>query len=130
MNQVIATNNAPAAIGAYSQAIKAGNLLFASGQLGINPATGELPASFAEQAEQSLKNVKAILAEAGLGFENVVKATVFMSDMANFGALNEVYGRYFVKPYPARSAVAVKELPKGALVEIEVIATLLPSCLG
>jgi len=123
MNQVIATNNAPAAIGAYSQAIKAGNLLFASGQLGINPATGELPASFAEQAEQSLKNVKAILAEAGLGFENVVKATVFMSDMANFGALNEVYGRYFVKPYPARSAVAVKELPKGALVEIEVIAS-------
>lgn len=123
MNQVIATSNAPAAIGAYSQAIKAGNLLFASGQLGIDPTTGELPASFAEQAEQSLKNVKAILAEAGLGFEHVVKATVFMSDMSNFAALNEVYGRYFVKPYPARSAVAVKELPKGALVEIEVVAS-------
>lgn len=120
---VISTPNAPAAIGAYSQAIKAGNLLFASGQLGINPATGELPASFSEQAEQSLKNVKAILEEAGLSFSNVVKATVFMSDMANFAALNEVYGRYFVKPYPARSAVAVKELPKGALVEIEVIAS-------
>lgn len=120
---VISTPNAPAAIGAYSQAIKAGNLLFASGQLGINPATGELPASFSEQAEQSLKNVKAILEEAGLSFSNVVKATVYMSDMANFAALNEVYGRYFVKPYPTRSAVAVKELPKGALVEIEVIAS-------
>lgn len=123
MNQVITTPNAPAAIGAYSQAIKAGNMLFASGQLGINPTTGILPDTFAEQAEQSLKNVQAILTEAGLDFSNVVKATVFMSDMANFGALNEIYGRYFVKPYPARSAVAVKELPKGALVEIEVIAS-------
>jgi len=123
MKSVIATNNAPAAIGAYSQAIKAGNLLFASGQLGICPATGVLPSTFAEQAEQSLKNVKAILAEAGLGFENVVKVTVFMSNMADFAALNEIYGSYFVKPYPARSAVAVKELPKGALIEIEVIAS-------
>jgi len=122
MKQIIATPNAPAAIGAYSQAVKVGNLLFASGQLGINPATGELPATFAEQAEQSLKNVQAILTEAGLGFENVVKTTVFLSDMSNFAALNEIYGRYFVKPYPARSAVAVKDLPKGGLVEIEVIA--------
>ncbi|MDO4497726.1 MAG: RidA family protein [Bacteroidales bacterium] len=122
MKQIIATTNAPAAIGAYSQAVKIGNMLFASGQLGINPATGELPATFAEQAEQSLKNVQAILAEAGLDFSNVVKATVFMANMSDFAALNEVYGRYFVKPYPARSAVAVKELPKGALVEIEVIA--------
>lgn len=122
MKQVISTPNAPAALGTYSQAIKANGMLFASGQLGINPATGELPEDFVGQATQSLKNVAAILAEAGTSFDNVVKVTVFMSDMANFAALNEVYAQFFAAPYPARSAVAVKTLPKNALVEIEVIA--------
>lgn len=124
MKQVISTPNAPAALGTYSQAIKANGMLFASGQLGINPATGELPEDFVGQATQSLKNVAAILEEAGTSFDNVVKVTVFMSDMANFAALNEVYAKFFAAPYPARSAVAVKTLPKNALVEIEVIAAL------
>ncbi len=123
MKQVISTPNAPAAIGAYSQAIVLNGMLYASGQLGINPATGDLAGEdFASQAEQSLKNVAAILEAAGSDFSKVVKVTVFMSDMANFGALNEAYARYFVQPYPARSAVAVKTLPKNALVEIEVVA--------
>ena len=123
MKPVISTSNAPAAIGAYSQAIVLNGMLYASGQLGINPATGDLAGEdFASQAEQSLKNVAAILEAAGSDFSKVVKVTVFMSDMANFAALNEVYARYFVKPYPARSAVAVKTLPKNALVEIEVVA--------
>lgn len=124
MKQVISTPNAPAALGTYSQAIKVNGMLFASGQLGINPATGELPEDFVGQATQSLKNVSAILEEAGTSFDNVVKVTVFMSDMANFAALNEVYAKFFAAPYPARSAVAVKTLPKNALVEIEVIAVL------
>lgn len=124
MKEVISTPNAPAALGTYSQAIKANGMLFASGQLGINPASGELPEDFVGQATQSLKNVAAILAEAGTSFDNVVKVTVFMSDMANFAALNEVYAQFFAAPYPARSAVAVKTLPKNALVEIEVIAAL------
>lgn len=123
MKQVISTPNAPAAIGAYSQAIVLNGMLYASGQLGIDPATGNLAGEdFASQAEQSLKNVKAILEAAGTDFSKVVKVTVFMSDMANFAALNEAYARYFVQPYPARSAVAVKTLPKNALVEIEVVA--------
>ena len=123
MKQVISTPNAPAAIGAYSQAIVLNGMLYASGQLGIDPATGNLAGEdFASQAEQSLKNVAAILEAAGSDFSKVVKVTVFMSDMANFAALNEAYARYFVQPYPARSAVAVKTLPKNALVEIEVIA--------
>lgn len=123
MKQVISTPNAPAAIGAYSQAIVLNGMLYASGQLGIDPATGNLAGDdFASQAEQSLKNVAAILEAAGSDFSKVVKVTVFMSDMANFAALNEAYARYFVQPYPARSAVAVKTLPKNALVEIEVVA--------
>lgn len=123
MKQVISTPNAPAAIGAYSQAIVLNGMLYASGQLGIDPATGNLAGEdFASQAEQSLKNVAAILEAAGSDFSKVVKVTVFMSDMANFAALNEAYARYFVQPYPARSAVAVKTLPKNALVEIEVVA--------
>lgn len=123
MKQVISTPNAPAAIGAYSQAIVVNGMLYASGQLGINPATGDLAGEdFASQAEQSLKNVAAILEAAGTDFSKVIKVTVFMSDMANFAALNEAYARYFVQPYPARSAVAVKTLPKNALVEIEVVA--------
>lgn len=125
MKEIIATNNVPAAIGAYSQAVKVNGMLFASGQLGIDPATGNLAGEdFRSQANQSLKNVAAILAAAGTSFDKVVKVTVFMADMADFAALNELYAQYFVAPYPARSAVAVKTLPKNALVEIEVIAEL------
>lgn len=122
MKKVIATNAAPGAIGPYSQAIDTGSFVFASGQIPIDPATGNIAEGITAQTEQSLANVCAILKEAGLSVDNVVKTTVFLSDMANFGAMNEVYGRVFTEPYPARSAVAVRELPKGVLVEIEVIA--------
>lgn len=122
MKKVIATTNAPGAIGPYSQAIDCGNFVFASGQIPVNPATGEIPEGITAQARQSLANVKAILEEAGLTMDNVIKTTVFISDMSLFGALNEVYGEAFSQPYPARSCVAVKELPKQVLVEIEVIA--------
>lgn len=118
----ISTNAAPAAIGPYSQAIDTGTFVYASGQLPINPATGVMPEGIKEQTAQSLANVKAILAEAGLTLANVVKTTVFLSDMSNFAAMNEVYAENFSAPFPARSAVAVKELPKQALVEIEVVA--------
>ena len=125
MKQIISTPNAPAAIGAYSQAVAVNGMLFASGQLGINPATGDFAgADFASQAEQSLKNVKSIVEAAGSSMDKVVKVSVFMADMADFGTLNQIYGQYFQAPYPARSAVAVKTLPKGGLVEIEVIAEL------
>lgn len=125
MKQVISTPNAPAAVGTYSQAIVANGMVFASGQLGLNPATGDFAGEdFKSQAEQSLKNVGAILEAAGTSFDNVVKVSVFMSDMANFAALNEVYAQFFKAPYPARSAVAVKTLPKNGLIEIEVIAAL------
>jgi 2-iminobutanoate/2-iminopropanoate deaminase len=123
MKQQIATQKAPAAIGPYSQAIDAGAFVFISGQIPVNPATGEIPEGIKAQTSQSLANVKAILAEAGLTVDNVVKTTVFLSDMANFVPMNEVYAEVFTAPYPARSAVAVKELPKQVLVEIEVIAT-------
>ena len=123
MKQSITSKNAPAAIGPYSQAIKAGNFVFLSGQLGINPQTNEfVEGAVSEQAEQVFKNIKSILSEAGLDFEQVVKTTVFLADMADFAAMNAVYSKYFKEPYPARSAVAVKTLPKNALVEIEVIA--------
>ena len=123
MKQVISTHQAPAAIGPYSQAIQVGNLVFTSGQIPIDPATGQ----FAEggikgQTRQSLTNVKAILEEAGTSLANVVKTTVFLADMADFADMNAVYAEFFAEPFPARSAVAVKTLPKGALVEIEVIA--------
>lgn len=119
----IHTEKAPAAIGPYSQAIKAGNFIYASGQLPIDPATGAFPeGGIQEQTHQSLRNAKAILEEAGTDLAHIVKTTVFLSDIANFGAMNEVYSQYFQAPFPARSAVAVKDLPKGALVEIEVIA--------
>lgn len=125
MKQVISTPNAPAAVGTYSQAIVANGMVFASGQLGLNPATGDFAGEdFKSQAEQSLKNVGAILEAAGTSFDNVVKVSVFMSDMANFAALNEVYAQFFKAPYPARSAVAVKTLPKNGLIEIEVMAAL------
>lgn len=115
---------APAAIGPYSQAVDSGTgLVFVSGQLPIDPATGAFPqGGVAEQTLQSLTNAKAILAAAGLGLENVVKTTVFLADMGDFAAMNEVYAQFFSAPFPARSAVAVKTLPKGALVEIECIA--------
>ena len=120
--KVISTEKAPAAIGPYSQAIEIGGMLFASGQIPVDPATGEVPEGITAQAEQSCKNVGAILAEAGLGYENVVKTTCFLADMADFAAMNEVYSTFFKEPFPARSAVAVKALPKGALVEVECVA--------
>lgn len=121
--KVINTKNAPAAIGPYSQAIEVNGFVYTSGQLPINPETGEFAGSdIKSQTEQSLKNVKAILEEAGLAMQNVVKTTVFLADMADFAAMNEVYSSYFSEPYPARSAVAVKTLPKAALVEIECVA--------
>lgn len=123
MKKVISTSKAPAAIGPYSQAIQVGNLVFASGQIPIDPATGNFVAGgVREQARQSLTNVKAILDEAGLTLDNVVKTTVFLADMNDFADVNAVYAEFFAEPYPARSAVAVKTLPKGALLEIEVIA--------
>ena len=123
MKKVISTSKAPAAIGPYSQAIQVGNLVFASGQIPIDPATGSFVAGgVKEQVRQSLTNVKAILEEAGLTLDNVVKTTVFLADMNDFADVNAVYAEFFAEPYPARSAVAVKTLPKGALVEIEVIA--------
>ncbi len=124
MKEVISTTAAPGAIGPYSQAIKAGNMLFCSGQIPVNPATGTVPEGIKAQTAQSLANVKAILAAAGASIENVVKTTVFLADMSLFGEMNEVYAQNFTEPFPARSAVAVRELPKQVLVEIEVIAVL------
>lgn len=123
MKKIIATNNAPAAIGPYSQAIEVNGLVFLSGQLPIDPTTGDfVPGGVKEQTEQCFKNIKAILAEAGLTADNIVKTTVLLNDIAGFAAMNEVYGEQFSGVFPARSAFAVKDLPKGALVEIEVIA--------
>ena len=121
--KVISTQKAPAAIGPYSQAIQMGNLVFASGQIPINPLTGNIvEGGIREQAHQALANVKAILEAAGLSLSNVVKTTVFLADINDFAEVNAIYGTYFTEPYPARSAVSVKALPKGALIEIEVIA--------
>ena len=123
MKKVISTSKAPAAIGPYSQAIQVGNLVYTSGQIPIAPATGSfVEGGIKEQTRQSLLNVKAILEEAGLTMNHVVKTTVFMADMNDFANMNAVYAEFFTEPYPARSAVAVKTLPKGALVEIEVVA--------
>lgn len=122
MKQVISTNNAPGAIGPYSQAIDAGQFVFCSGQIPVNPETGEIPEGIEAQARQSLANVKALLAAAGLTMDNVVKTTVFLADMSLFGPMNEVYAEAFSAPFPARSAVAVRELPKQVLLEVEVIA--------
>ena len=121
--KAISTTKAPAAIGPYSQAIYVGNLVYTSGQIPIDPATGTIvEGGINEQTRQSLTNVKAILESAGLTMGNVVKTTVFLADMNDFAEMNSVYSEFFAEPYPARSAVAVKALPKGALVEIEVIA--------
>lgn len=123
MKKVIATTHAPAAIGPYSLAIEINGMIFASGQIPIDPATGEFVAGgIKEQTEQSFKNIKAILAEAGLTTDNIVKTTVLLADIADFAAMNEVYATQFSGSFPARSAFAAKALPKGALVEIEVIA--------
>ena len=123
MKTVISTEKAPAAIGPYSQGIQAGNLIITSGQLPIDPATGAFPATIEEQTRQSLENCKAVLAAAGAAMENIIKTTVFLSDMNNFGAMNEGYAEFFGEGgYPSRSAVEVARLPKDALVEIEVIA--------
>ena len=125
MGEVIFTDKAPAAVGPYSQAIKAGNVVYCSGQIPLVPETGEIvEGDIKAQAKQSLENVKAVLTEAGATFSNVVKTTVFIVDMADFGAINEVYAEYFGDHKPARSCVAVKELPKGARVEVEVLVVL------
>ena len=124
MNKVMATNNAPGAIGPYSQAVVTGNMLFTSGQIPLDPATGELVGGdIAAQADRVCKNLGAVLEAAGSSFENVVKTTCFLADMGDFAAFNEVYGKYFVSK-PARSCVAVKTLPKNVLCEVEVIASL------
>ena len=123
MKKVIATKNAPAAIGPYSQAVQVGNMLFASGQLGLDPATGNfVEGGVKEQTVHAFKTVHAILEEAGLSINDVVKTTVFLADMRDIAAMNEVYAAQFEETFPARSAVAVKTLPKNGLVEIEVIA--------
>jgi 2-iminobutanoate/2-iminopropanoate deaminase len=121
--KIISTAKAPGAVGPYSQATEAAGLIFVSGQLPIDAATGEfVPGGIKEQTSQVLKNVGYILEEAGLNFSNVLKSTVYLSDIANFGEMNEVYAKFFNEPYPARVAYAVVSLPKGALVEIDVIA--------
>ena len=123
MKKVIFTEKAPAAIGPYSQAIEANGMVFLSGQLPVDPATGEFaPGGVAEQTAQCFENIKSILAEAGLTTANIVKTTVFLADMSLFAEMNSVYATYFEGDFPARSAFAVKALPKGALVEIESIA--------
>ena len=118
----ISTNNAPAAIGPYSQAIVVGNMVYTSGQIAINPASGNIEAAdVVGQTEQVMKNLGAVLSAAGSSFEKAIKTTCFLADIADFAAFNEVYGKYFTEK-PARSCVAAKALPKGALVEVEVIA--------
>ena len=120
--KIISTTNAPAAIGPYSQAVVCGNMLFTSGQIAIDPATGNVvEGGIAEQTEQIMKNLGAVLEAAGAGYENAVKTTCFLANISDFAAFNEVYAKYFTEK-PARSCVAVKDLPKGALVEVEVIA--------
>lgn len=119
---LISTNNAPAAIGPYSQALDLGSLVFVSGQLPVDPATGVMPEDVAAQAKQSLANIQAILAEAGLTMANVVKTVVFLADLGDFATVNEVYAKAFSAPFPARSCVQVAGIPKGAKVEIECIA--------
>jgi len=125
--EAISTDRAPAAVGAYSQAIRTGDLVFTAGQLGIDPASGEFSApDVAGQAEQALANLSAILDASGSGLDRLVKVTVFLADIADWPALNEVYSRVVPEPFPARSAFAVKDLPKGGRIEIEAIATVGP----
>ena len=121
--EIIATDNAPKAIGPYSQGVKAGGLAFFSGQIPLDPATGEIDGkNIAEQTERVMKNIAALLEAAGLDFHDVVKSTIYLTDLADFGVVNEIYGRRFPEAQPARSTVEVKGLPRGAGVEIEVVA--------
>ena len=122
IKRVISTDKAPAAIGPYSQAIQAGNFLYVSGQIPVNPANGEVPEDIASQAKQSLENLKAILEAAGYSLSDVVKTTIFAADIKDFAEVNQVYSQYFAKEAPARSFVAVKDLPKGVGLEIEAVA--------
>ena len=122
MKKVISTKDAPQAIGPYSQAIEANGFLFISGQLGVTAEGKFAGEDVRTQAEQSMLNLKAILAQAGIGFENAVKTTIFLTDIEDFAAVNEIYAKFFSEPYPARSTIAVKTLPKDGLVEIELIA--------
>jgi len=123
--QALSTDRAPAAIGPYSQAVKFGNLLFCSGQIPLDPASGEMSGGgISEQAERVMLNISAVLSAADAGFDDVIKSTIYLVDMGDFAAVNEVYGRCFPSHKPARSTVAVKSLPRGALVEIEVVAAL------
>ena len=125
MKEIIATDNAPRAIGPYSQAVRAGNFVFASGQIPIDPATGEfVPGGIAEQTEQVLKNLTALFAAAGVGLDQIVKTTVFLADMNDFTAMNEVYGKFFSEAPPARATVQAARLPRDAKVEIEAIAVI------
>ena len=119
--KAVSTVNAPAAIGPYSQAIAAGEFVYLSGQLGVDPATGNMENGVEAQAERAISNMKAILAEAGLNISRVIKTTVFLKDMGDFAAVNAIYAKHFQQPYPARSCVQVAELPKGGLVEIEAV---------
>lgn len=122
MKNVVKTDKAPGAIGPYSQGIDIGNMIFFSGQIPLNPQTGEMPEGIEAQAKQALDNVKGLLESQGLDFSHVIKTTVFLDDMNDFNTVNEIYANYFVEPYPARSAVEVAKLPKGALIEVEIIA--------
>jgi 2-iminobutanoate/2-iminopropanoate deaminase len=120
--QAISTGGAPGAIGPYSQAIRSGDMLFCSGQLGLDPETGELADGVADQADRAMRNLRSVLDAAGLGFDDVVKTTIFLADIGDFATVNEVYGRFMPDPPPARSTVQVAALPKGGRVEIEAIA--------
>ena len=122
MKKVVETKKAPGAIGPYSQGIDIGNLIFFSGQIPLNPETGEMPEGIEAQTKQALENVKGLLESQGLDFSHVVKTAVFLDNMDDFNTVNSIYAQYFVEPYPARSAVEVGRLPKGALIEVEIIA--------
>lgn len=122
MKVKIESGNAPKAIGPYSQAVFVDDTLYVSGNIPVNPATGDVADGIVNQSKQVFENMKAVLNEAGMGFENVVKTTVFLTDLSNFATFNEIYASYFVAPYPARSCVEVSKLPKNVLVEVECIA--------
>jgi len=122
MKKIVQTDSAPKAIGPYSQAIRVGDFLFASGQIAINPATGELVEGIEAQTRQAMENVKNILVAEGMDLSDVIKTTIFLTDMNNFATVNEIYGGYFEQNPPARSCVEISKLPKGALIEIEVVA--------
>lgn len=122
MKKIISTENAPGAIGPYSQGVKIGDLVFTSGQIPLNPLTGDMPASIEEQTKQSLENVKSILEASGLTMDNIIKTTVFLTDLNDFVKMNEIYATYFTREKPARSAIEVSKLPKNSKIEIEAIA--------